>query len=139
MSLFSNRQLVGRWAARLLFVWLFGLAVGVAHACTLGEAAHGNSAPAEVAGVAAAHLLADHDAARGTCTDFCEKSSLAATPKPKLTTDDDGGVGPLLPALAPERATSALSRPLSSRWLPTAPPHLPGGIPLRIAYRRLAL
>ena len=41
--MFRHRRKLSRWAAHVLLVWLFGVAVGIAHACVVapkGDAHH---------------------------------------------------------------------------------------------------
>ena len=60
-----------RWAAIVLFAWLFGLASGMANACALA-ADH----PPHAGAMVAPHD--DHDdAVKASCLDFCAQASLA--------------------------------------------------------------
>ena len=78
-SMFSHRQQLRRWAARVLLVWLFGVAVGVANACELGSLSDGG-ADALAFEHSASH---GHDGGKGgadtsNCHAFCDKSSVSA-------------------------------------------------------------
>jgi len=137
--MFSDRRLLRRWAAQLLFVWLFGLAMGVANACALGEPVHHRSAAAATAPDDAAqkHHHGDEqgDAAKVNCLDFCEKSSIGA---PQVKAGDGlTALGFALPA-SDFPSISGLAEP-TVRWLAIDSPHLRGGPPPRIAFQRLAL
>jgi hypothetical protein len=138
--MFTDRRRLRRWAARVLCVWLFGLVMGVANACALGEPAHHRS---EVATTAAADSVQKHqhsneqgDFAELNCLDFCEKSSIGA---PQLKVADDSLVvlGFALPASG-DWALWGWTEP-SIDQLRVDSPVLPGGPPPRIAFRRLTL
>lgn len=93
VTMFTDRRGLRRWTARVLCVWLFGLVMGVANACALGEPAHHRS---EVATTAAADSVQKHqhgneqgDFAELNCLDFCEKSSIGA-PQLKVADDSPG-------------------------------------------------
>jgi len=138
--MFSDRRRLRRWAAQVLLVWLFGLAMGVANACALGEPAHHRS---EVATAPASDAVQKHehgneqgDLAKVNCLDFCEKSSIGS-PTLKVVGDD---LVPLGFALPVSHALSTASRfGHSVRQLVVDSPHLPGGPPPRIAFQRLAI
>ncbi|MBL8346316.1 MAG: hypothetical protein JNN03_12800 [Rubrivivax sp.] len=135
--MFSDRRHLRRWAAQMLLVWLFGLAMGVAHACALGESTHHHSAVGDVVKVASSHHDdEDHDRGQANCLDFCEKSSIGA---PKLKLTDDTTTNPAFPVIAAGYATTGLSWAPSRGWSPVDSPHRRSGPPLRIAYQRLAL
>lgn len=98
--MFSDRRRLRRWAAQVLLVWLFGLAMGVANACALGEQAHHRS---ELATAAASDAVQKHqhgneqgDPAKVNCLEFCEKASIAA-PQLKLVGDELAALGFALP------------------------------------------
>lgn len=134
--MFSDRRRLRRWAAQMLFAWLFGLAIGVANACTLAQPSHST---AEVA-AAAAHDAKDADGegdhGKANCIDFCVKTSIGS---PKLKLADDTSAGQAFPVLAPGYATAALA------WLPErdapqrARSDLRGSPPLRTVLQRLTL
>ncbi len=135
--MFSDRRRLRRWAAQVLLVWLFGLAMSVANACALGEPAHHHADARAASGALDHHHGDEHgDAGEVNCLDFCEKSTIGA---PQLNVVDDGF------------AALGLAFPVSAAWVvfgwtePTVgrlvvdSPHLPGGPPPRIAFQRLAL
>lgn len=138
--MFSDRRRLRRWAAQLLFVWLFGLAMGVANACALGEPVHHRSVAAVTAPDDAAqkHHHGDEqgDAAKVNCLDFCEKSSVGA-PQLKAVGDALGVLGFALPA--PRTFSVAPCAEHTVGQLLVDSPHLRGGPPPRIAFQRLAL
>lgn len=135
--MFSDRRRLRRWAAQVLLVWLFGLAMGVANACTLEESTH-HHANAEAAVSLAEHHHGDEqdDSGKANCLNFCEKSSIAA---PQLKVVDDGlaAFGLALTAFD-TLAISGQCQPTVDRLMVNSP-HLPGGPPPRIAFQRLAL
>ncbi|MBI5716330.1 MAG: hypothetical protein HZC37_01430 [Burkholderiales bacterium] len=134
--MFSNRRLC-RWAVRVLLVWLFGLAMGVAHACALGESTHQHSTAGDAANVSSSqHDDEEHDLALANCLDFCEKSSVGV---PKLKLIDDSSANSALPAAVPGHGTTEPAWESLRAGSPVASPHWHSGPPLRIAYRRLAL
>jgi hypothetical protein len=138
--MFSDRRRLRRWAAQVLLVWLFGLAVGMANACALGEAAHHRSnavtAAATDAGQNHQHGHEQGDAAKVNCLDFCEKSSLAV-PQLKAVGDGLATLGFALP-VSHVLSGAGQTEPTVGR-LVVGSPHLPGGPAPRIAFRRLAL
>jgi hypothetical protein len=140
LIMFNDRRRLRRWAAQLLLVWLFGLAMGVANACALGEPAHHRSDAATTAAVVAVqkhqHGNEKADPAKVNCLDFCEKSSIAA-PQLKVVGDGLAALGCALPV---SRTLSVAGRtePAVDRLLVDSPT-LPGGPPPRIAFHRLAL
>ena len=72
--MFSHRRQLRRWAARLLLVWLFGVATGVANACAMGFSP---GAEAVAAAAPSHHHDGDEgDHAKGNCHDFCQKASV---------------------------------------------------------------
>jgi hypothetical protein len=135
--MFSDRRHLRRWAARVLLIWLFGLAMGVANACALGESAH-HRPDANAATSLSNHHHGDEqiDAAEVNCLDFCEKSSIAA-PQLKAVGDGLAALGFALP-VSHTLWVAGHSKPAVDR-LAVDSPHLPGGPPPRIAFQRLAL
>ncbi|MCW5663760.1 MAG: hypothetical protein KIT35_07990 [Piscinibacter sp.] len=138
--MFSDRRRLRRWAAQVLLVWLFGLAMGVANACALGEPAHHRS---DVVTTPAADAVQQHqhgneqgDLAKVNCLDFCEKSSVGV-PQLKVAGDDLAALGFALPVLH-TLSVSGQAEPAVSRLVVDSP-HLPDGPPPRIAFQRLAL
>lgn len=138
--MFSDRRRLRRWAAQVLLVWLFGLAMGVANACDLGEQAHHRSGAATLAGADAVqkhqHGSEQGDPSKVNCLDFCEKASVA-TPQLKVAGDSLAALGFALPVSCTLSA-SGLAQPIVGRLVVDSP-HLPGGPPPRIAFQRLAL
>ncbi|MBN9203575.1 MAG: hypothetical protein J0H28_03670 [Methylibium petroleiphilum] len=138
--MFSDRRRLRRWAAQVLLVWLFGLAMGVANACALGEQAHHRS---DAATPVAADAVQKHqhgdeqgDLAKVNCLDFCEKSSLGA-PQLKVVGDGLAGLGFALP-VSHTLSVAGQADPTVGRLMIDSPT-LPGGPPPRIAFQRLAL
>jgi hypothetical protein len=138
--MFSDRRRLRRWAAQVLLVWLFGLAVGVANACALGEAAHHRSNAATTtatdAGLKHQHGHEQADPAKVNCLDFCEKSSIAA-PQLKVVGDGLAALGFALP-VSHTLSVAGQAEPAVGRLVVDSP-HLPSGPPPRIAFQRLAL
>ena len=139
-SMFSDRRRLRRWAAQVLLVWLFGLAMGVANACALGEPVHHRSDAATTAAsqTAQKHHHGDEqgDAAKVNCLEFCEQSSIGA-PQLKVAGDALAALGLALP-VSDFLLMSGLAEPTVVRLVVDSP-HLPGGPPPRIAFQRLAL
>ena len=140
VTMFSDRRRLRRWAAQVLLVWLFGLAMGVANACALGEQAHHRS---EVVTTAAPESPQKHqhgseqgDLAKVNCLDFCEKSSLGA-PQLKVVGDGLAALGFALP-ISRTLSVAGRAEPAVGRLMVDSPT-LPGGPPPRIAFQRLAL
>lgn len=138
--MFSDRRRLRRWAAQVLLVWLFGLAMGVANACALGEQAHHRS---EVVTTAAPESPQKHqhgseqgDTAKVNCLDFCEKSSLGA-PQLKVVGDGLAALGFALP-VSHTLSVAGQADPAVGRLMVDSPT-MPGGPPPRIAFQRLAL
>ena len=138
--MFSDRRRLRRWAAQVLLVWLFGLAMGVANACALGEQAHHRS---EVVTTAAPESPQKHqhgseqgDTAKVNCLDFCEKSSIGA-PQLKVVGDGLAALGFALPVSHTLSAAGQAEHSVDQ--LVVDSPNLPGGPPPRIAFQRLAL
>ena len=124
----------------MLLVWLFGLAMGVANACALGEPVHHRSDAATTAAsqTAQKHHHGDEqgDAAKVNCLEFCEQSSIGA-PQLKVAGDALAALGLALP-VSDFLLMSGLAEPTVVRLVVDSP-HLPGGPPPRIAFKRLAL
>lgn len=90
--MFHQRQQLRLWAARMLFVWVFGLGAGFANAClsTL-PTEHARTHSAHASEFAAAH----HDEAEEpqgspanpNCQDFCDRASVSI-PTLKAALDD---------------------------------------------------
>lgn len=136
-SMFSDRRRLRRWAAQVLLVWLFGLAMGVANACALGEPAHHRTDSTAATGIQEHHHGGERgDAAKVNCLDFCEKSSTGA-PKLKVVGDGLAALGLALP-VSDTFVACGLSEPSVGRLVVDSP-HLPGGPPPRIAFQRLTL
>jgi len=138
--MFSDRRRLRQWAAQVLLVWLFGLAMGVANACALGEPVHHGS---EVATTLATDAVQKHqhgneqtDLAKVNCLDFCEKSSIGA-PQLKVVGDGLAALGFALP-VAHTLSAAGQAEPTVDRLVVDSP-NLPGGPPPRIAFQRLAL
>lgn len=153
--MFRNRRQLRRWAARVLLVWLFGVASGVANACwTEGylpaDAAHADAAAAAPGAAAVpecelhsgsqpdAHQAApagDQSQAKSHCKTYCDAVTVSITP---LKTSLDN-----TPVHAMAVATIAFAAPVAG----ASPVHLLGprrdaGPPrtsIRIAFLRLAL
>jgi hypothetical protein len=138
--MFSDRRRLRRWAAQVLLAWLFGLAMGVANACALGEQAHHGS---DATTMDSDDVVQTHqhggeqgDPSKVNCLDFCEKPSIA-TPQLKVVGDALAALGFALPVSCP-LSVSGLAQSIVGR-LAVESPHLPGGPPPRIAFQRLAL
>lgn len=154
--MFRHRQQLRRWAARALFVWLFGIATGVVQACLAptpvelggrqaepavavgaqhgkaeapGRASHHESPAAKDEGV----LGHDDSLGKSNCRDFCEKSAVAI---PKLKFDLDKVQGHALPPAGVATVcivpSAEPAQPLLRRDGARAPP-------IRLAFLRLAL
>jgi hypothetical protein len=142
-----NRRYLRRWATLVLLMWLFGLAMGVANACALGEPGreahaaaasdHGHGERARV--VDSIATIGDHHRADGNdanCLDYCEKLSIGA-PKPKVADDGTAVVGLPIPVSA-RPGVIELPEP-DAGHLRRSSTHLRGAPPLRTALQRLAL
>jgi len=112
--MFRHRQQLRRWAACMLLLWLFGVGAGIANACLAPNLAQlGGSIAAHASdegnphdgapafGIAQHHasIQAQPDestqgqkgaAAKGNCTDFCDKASISI-PSLKSALDDVQG------------------------------------------------
>lgn len=152
--MFRHRRQLDRWACRLLVLWLFGIAVGVANACVVADRAMTGApqwsaatvAASVMSGVAAGtvHQGAHQPDAGGpgdgshagmaNCQDHCVKSSVSIPPV-KAAADAAGGQG-LAPA-AVVAASLVPDAPQVQRWAPGLESgHAP---PIAIAFLRLAL
>lgn len=144
--MFSHRRQLRLWAARVLLLWLFGLGLGVAHACktpgTGAPGAHHGAAPNEHAAAAEAGLHRHGDdaamhqgsVAKTNCQDFCEKAAVSMPPLKSATGDLQS------PAVIPLAAMTALPLPDFAPvqpWVPRRDGAQPPPIP--IAFLRLAL
>jgi hypothetical protein len=138
--MFSERRRLHRWAAHVLLVWLFGLAMGVANACALGEPVHHRYDAATTASTDAderyQHGNEHGEPAKVNCLDFCEKASIGA-PQVKAVGEGLAALGFALPV---SHTLSAVGQaePTVCRLVVDSP-YLPGGPPTRIAFQRLAL
>ena len=138
--MFSDRRRIRRWAAQVLLVWLFGLVMGLANACALGESAHHRN---EAATTAASDAVQQHqhgneqgDLAKVNCLDFCEKSSIGV-PQSKVVSDGLAALGLALP-VSHTLSVAGQTEPTAGRLMVDSPT-LPGGPLPRIAFQRLAL
>lgn len=154
LTMFRHPRQLHRWACRLLVLWLFGIAVGVANACVVTDGMSAGAhqrfsaavAGSEASGVAAgmvhqgAHQpdggspVDASDPGTATCQDHCVKSS-ASIPPLKAAGDAANGQG-----IAPAAFVAVLPIPKArevQRWAPG----LDSGNTLRIAiaFLRLAL
>jgi hypothetical protein len=136
----SDRRRLRRWAAQVLLVWLFGLAMGVANACAQGDQVHHRS---DASTMVASDTLQKHqhgseqtDPAKINCLDFCEKSSIGA-PQLKVAGEGFAALGFAMP-VSHTLSLGGRTEPTFDR-LAVDSPHLPGGPPPRIAFQRLAL
>jgi hypothetical protein len=135
--MFSDRRNLRRWSVQLLVVWLFGVVMGVANACSLGESAFHRLDVAAAADSPAHHHGDERgDIAKVNCLDFCERSSIGV-PQLKVVADPFAALGFAVPVLATP-AVSGLAEPIVGRLVVDSP-HLLGGPPPRIAFQRLAL
>lgn len=156
--MFRHRRQVQRWASRVLLVWLFGIAAGVANAClatdlTRTDGRHWSelaAAPEVTPAAAAAPMAGLHHgspAAQGdsgpaggassatpNCLDFCEQSSLSL-PTVKTALDGTHGVGLPAPAVLMVAPVADMS-PGQCRVCRVTGGHAP---PITIAFLRLAL
>jgi hypothetical protein len=150
--MFRHRQLLRRWAARTLFLWLFGVAASVANACLIPapNAAAGHAAQSEDRATSPHHAdLADtspgstsglqvpvgnESPAAANCVDFCDKAGISIPPL-KSTLDDGQVQASAPPALQSPLPVAAImpSRRQPPRWIDVAAPPIP------IAFLRLAL
>ena len=128
--MFRHRRHLHRWACRLVVLWLFGIAAGVAHACMVADLAR-----TDVQQLAAAAGPADAASdCTANCQTFCVKSSVSI-PTVKTAGDDAGGHG--LPPPAVLAGLPMPDAPAAQRWtLGLEGGHAP---PITIAFLRLAL
>ncbi len=156
--MFRHRQQLRRWAAQVLLAWLFGVGIGVAHACLSSNltqpsdpaAAHATDAGmphhgATAAGVAhtldSSQAQADAgtpgepgSAARSTCVDYCDKVSIQV-PLLKSALDDAQVYALPLTAVALVVPVPALES--VQLWVPRRDGVW--ALPIPIAFLRLAL
>lgn len=136
--MFRQRRHLRRWAAHVLLVWLFGLGMGVANACALGEAARHADGVDAIAKVALSHHQGDAngDGGRSNCLDLCAKSSVGV---PNLKVADDSPAAGGFAVLVPGQMGAIKPAEFGTHRLvvDALPPR--GSPPLRIAYQRLAL
>lgn len=159
-AVFFTRRQLHHWAARVLFLWLFGVFVGVANACVTPLAtpeAREEAVVASAMEAAAAHAdhghgamahhadagAANHDSGDGSghgaspksnCSDFCDKAS-SSIRSLKYTGDDFQAQALQLPAVA-----AVLTLPAYESVQPWVPRR--DGVrapPIPIAFLRLAL
>jgi hypothetical protein len=157
IAMFSHRQQLRRWAARVLFLWLFGVGASTANAClTTGQpgpagtmdshpmvamADHHNAAPHDHAQLDAGSLQVhnthpqpdQNNVAKANCHDFCEKATVSIPLKSAL---DD------LQSHAAIAMTSVTVLPMPAfapvqMWVPRRDGVL--APPILIAFLRLAL
>jgi hypothetical protein len=151
-AMFRSRNQIRRWAARMLVVWLCGVAIGVAHACFVpafadsGEHRAKNFADGDAVTQQVEHAHASHHAesdgppshhgspGKPNCQDFCDKSAVSILPL-KTVLDDLYGH-----ALPPSASAIVVAFPAAS------PDHLllprrDGAVapPITIEFLRLAL
>ena len=151
--MFRHRRHLHRWTCRLVVLWLFGIAAGVAHACLAADLARTDvqqlaaavtlgttAAPAGQVHPGAHQAAAAAGPAYGAsdctvnCQNFCVKSSLSI-PTVKTAGDDAGGHG--LPPPAVLAGLPMPDAPAAQRWtLGLEGGHAP---PITIAFLRLAL
>lgn len=102
--MFRNRQQLRQWAARVLLLWLFGIAAGVANACITTEQvtpvaaaasyfapeidAHHDAVPHDHVGTGIASLPSQGidsqshlgNLSKANCQDFCDKATVSIPP-----------------------------------------------------------
>ncbi len=154
--MFRHRRHLHRWAARMLFLWVFGIGAGFANACLASKPA--NSGDVGAVHLAAAHATDDHAAVssevdpasheemlqagathdegpgNANCQDFCDKSAISIPPL-KSALDLELAVA-LLPPLAAAHYLVAACEPV--QWWPPCRDGV-GAPPITIALLRLAL
>lgn len=135
--MFTLRQHLRRWTARVLVAWLFGAVVGIAHACVVvpvGNAHHDRLS------AALAELHVDdheHDAGTGSaanCQDLCEKTTTTLPSPQKDFYGFDSGAAPMPMAVGVQCAV----QPLTLR-VPADPPDRAASVSIPISLLRLAL
>lgn len=152
--MFRHRQQLRRWAARLLFLWLFGVGLGIANACLVVPGMV-MSAPSHAWRVTDSMASQAHGVEHGMfgwaaddqnasaepdsqgqpdCVDCCDKAS-ASTPLLKSALDGLQGHAAVAPAMATALPMLAFE-PLQP-WMPRRDGVLAPPIP--IAFLRLAL
>lgn len=152
--MFRHRQQLRRWAARLLFLWLFGVGIGIANAClvvpgmVMSAPSHAWRVADAMAPQAQGHergmpgqaaddqsALAEPDSQdQPNCVDCCDKAS-ASTPLLKSALDGLQSHVAVPPAMATALPMPAFA-PLQL-WVPRR-----DGVPapaIPIAFLRLAL
>ncbi len=135
--MFTDRRRLRRWAAQVLLVWVFGLAMGIANACSLGESTHRTDTLRGAGTVASqVHGHEDGEQSKANCLDFCEKSSIGAL-QLKVVGDSYAALGLALPVSGALSVIEAPEAVVGRLFVDS--PHLPGGPPLRIAFPRRAL
>jgi hypothetical protein len=147
-STFGNRKQLRLWAARVLLVWLFGVATGVANACLVQVSSGLSPAAIEHAGKPehAQHLdgaqaspnpHAQHDeeagAGKANCQDFCEKAAVSASGLKSPFDSFDVGPAPVFASMAMPVPEPVLVLQPAARFDGRGAP------PIRIAFLRLAL
>ena len=158
IAMFRHRRQLRQWAARVLLLWLFGIAAGVANACVAME-------PVTPAAAATSHLVAVVDAhhdtsahahagsddaglpsqdadapchlaslSKANCQDFCDKAAVSIPPVKSAL--DDGQFHAVFAMAAmtvvPMPAFAPVQLPVPRRDGVLAPP-------IPIAFLRLAL
>ena len=128
--MFRHRRHLHRWACRLVVLWLFGIAAGVAHACMVADLAR-----TDVQQLAAAAGPADAASdCTANCQNFCVKSSASI---PTVKTAGNDAAGHALPPPAVLAGLPMPDAPAAQRWtLGLEGGHAP---PITIAFLRLAL
>jgi hypothetical protein len=137
--MFLYRRQLRLWAARMLFVWVFGIGAGFANACV-------STLPTEHAGAHSAHAsevaTTHHDGAEDphappvnpNCQDFCDRASVSI---PTLKTAlDDVQAHALIPQMVATALPVRVFEPVQLRV-----PRRDGvrATPIPIAFLRLAL
>jgi hypothetical protein len=156
--MFRHRQQLRRWAARVLWLWLFGLGAGIAHACltsvptdaispAIAQAddalaqhreatAHGGSHHEHPVSAAHDGLAGHHGTvAKTNCQDFCGKAMVSIPPLKSAL--DDGQAHALIAAVVTTTALPLQAVAPVQLWVPRrdgvqAPPIL-------LAFLRLTL
>lgn len=138
--MFRHRLHLRRWAARVLLLWLFGVACTLANACLASGSAPASDPVAAVQQPGAVPAQADAGchgqqgaATRTACSDFCDKVRISIPLKSAL----DQASGHALPAAALALAVPAPAPIPVPRWLPRQQDDWAPPIP--IVFLRLAL
>ena len=130
--MFSHRRQLRRWAARLLLVWLFGVATGVANACAMGFSP---GAEAVAAAAPSHHHDGDEgDHGKGNCHDFCQKASVTVPSAQSASDKVTLAALPMFASIAP-----APVPPQMVAFWPDMLPDRQGAPPISILFLRLAL